>query len=66
LGEVGKAFIVIDRSGPPIEGEALIAWCREKMANYKVPRTVAFVEALPRTATGKVQKFRLAAGSEAK
>ena len=33
------------------------------MANYKAPRAVAFVDALPRTATGKVQKFLLAEGT---
>ena len=42
-----------------LDEDALIAWSRERMANYKVPRTVAFVDALPTNATGKVQKFRL-------
>ncbi len=37
----------------------LIAWCREHMANYKVPRTVVLVDELPLTASGKVQRFRL-------
>ena len=60
MGEIGKAFVVWD----PAQGDpgqaALIAWCREHMANYKVPRSVAFVGALPRNAMGKVEKFRLA------
>ena len=34
-------------------------WCRERMANYKVPRSVEFVDALPRNATGKVLKVEL-------
>jgi fatty-acyl-CoA synthase len=34
--------------------EAIIAWSREKMAAYKVPRRVEFVESLPKTGTGKV------------
>ena len=38
---------------------ALITWCREHMANYKVPREVHFVDELPLTASGKVQRFRL-------
>ena len=39
--------------------ESIIAWCREKMANYKVPRRVEIVDSLPTTASGKVQKFVL-------
>ena len=39
----------------------LIAWCREKMANYKVPRRVEFVDALPLNASGKVLKIELRA-----
>jgi acyl-CoA synthetase (AMP-forming)/AMP-acid ligase II len=62
LGEVGKAYVVRDPAGPPIDHAGLIAWCRENMANYKVPRAVVFVDALPRTATGKLQKFRLTGG----
>ena len=37
----------------------LIAHCREHLAGYKCPKRVEFVAALPRTATGKLQKFRL-------
>jgi acyl-CoA synthetase (AMP-forming)/AMP-acid ligase II len=55
MGEVGKAF-VIARGGATVTPEELIAWCRERLANYKVPRTVELVEALPRNATGKVTK----------
>jgi acyl-CoA synthetase (AMP-forming)/AMP-acid ligase II len=62
LGEVSKAYVVRKEGGPAVNEAGLIAWCREQMANYKVPRAVTFVEALPRNATGKVQKFRLAAG----
>lgn len=56
LGEVGMAFVV---PGGPLEEAELIAWCRERMANFKVPRRVAFLEALPRNASTKVQKFKL-------
>ena len=58
LGEVGKAFIV-PRPGQAIDPTALIAWCREKMANYKVPRYVQAVAALPLNASGKVLKYQL-------
>ena len=58
LGQVGKAFIV--RSpGTSIDEAAVIAWCREEMANYKVPRSVVFLDALPLNATGKVAKADL-------
>jgi acyl-CoA synthetase (AMP-forming)/AMP-acid ligase II len=62
MGEVGKAFVRRDPEGGPIDGPALIAWCRDQMANFKVPRAIVFVDDFPRTPTGKVQKFRLAAG----
>jgi acyl-CoA synthetase (AMP-forming)/AMP-acid ligase II len=55
MGEVGKAFVV-PRAGASLDGDELIAWCREKLANYKVPRFVSVVEALPKNATGKVTK----------
>jgi acyl-CoA synthetase (AMP-forming)/AMP-acid ligase II len=58
LGEVGKAFVVL-RSGATLDAAALIAWSRENMANYKVPRHVAFVDALPLNPSGKVMKFQL-------
>ena len=55
MGEVGKAFVV-PRSGAAVSGEEVIAWCRELLANYKVPRYVEIVAALPKNATGKVTK----------
>ena len=58
MGEVGKAYVVL-REGERATPDAVIAWCREKMANYKVPRFVDIVAVLPTNATGKVQKFRL-------
>jgi HIP---CoA ligase len=59
LGEVGHAFVVA-REGAELDAEALLAWCRDQMANYKVPRTVTLRSSLPLTASGKVQKFALA------
>jgi acyl-CoA synthetase (AMP-forming)/AMP-acid ligase II len=58
LGEVAAAFVVL-RAGASLEADALIAWSRERMANYKVPRSVVVVEALPMNATGKVLKHKL-------
>jgi acyl-CoA synthetase (AMP-forming)/AMP-acid ligase II len=60
MGEVGKAFVVRRRGAQLTEAE-LIAWCRERMANYKVPRSIAFRDALPVNAAGKVEKFVLRA-----
>jgi acyl-CoA synthetase (AMP-forming)/AMP-acid ligase II len=58
MGEVGMAFVV-RKKGATLEEADLLAWARERMANFKVPRYVRFVEALPRNATGKVTKFAL-------
>lgn len=60
MGEVGHAFVQPKR-GSAIDPEELIAFCREKMANYKVPRRVSIVDEFPRTPSGKIQKFRLRA-----
>ncbi len=60
LGEVGMAFVVAAAGGSPSSSE-LISWCRQRMANYKVPRQVGFVDELPLNATGKVHKDALRA-----
>ncbi|HEX3564163.1 MAG TPA: hypothetical protein VHU17_02240, partial [Acidimicrobiales bacterium] len=56
--EVGAAFIV-PRPGLRPDPDEVISWCREHMANFKAPRSVHFVDALPVTSTGKVQKPEL-------
>ncbi|MGH8985003.1 MAG: FadD3 family acyl-CoA ligase [Acidimicrobiia bacterium] len=58
LGEVGKAF-VIPKPGSAPAPEEVIAWCRQELANYKVPRYVEIVDALPRNPIGKVLKYEL-------
>ncbi len=58
LGEVAMAFL-LPTPGSAIEAPALLAWCREQMANYKVPRRVQVVQALPLNAAGKVTKNAL-------
>ena len=58
LGEVGCAFVVPRPGATPSEAE-IIAFCRERLANFKVPRSVRTVAALPRNASGKVLKSEL-------
>jgi acyl-CoA synthetase (AMP-forming)/AMP-acid ligase II len=58
MGEVPMAFVVC-RPGAQLGERELIDWARANMANYKVPRHVAFLAELPLTPSGKVQKFRL-------
>ncbi|HEY0687087.1 MAG TPA: class I adenylate-forming enzyme family protein [Steroidobacter sp.] len=59
LGQAIKAVIVL-REGVPADLMGVKAHCRQHLANYKVPKTVEFAAALPRTASGKVQRFKLA------
>jgi acyl-CoA synthetase (AMP-forming)/AMP-acid ligase II len=58
MGEVGMAFVVPVPGTQPT-AEAIVTWCRDHMANYKVPRRVEIVDALPMNAAGKVTKFVL-------
>jgi HIP---CoA ligase len=60
LGEVGMAFLVL-RPGAAVTADDIVAWSRDQMANYKVPRRVEVVDELPLNATGKVQKDLLRA-----
>jgi acyl-CoA synthetase (AMP-forming)/AMP-acid ligase II len=60
LGEVGKAFVVL-RPGRSATEQELIAWARQTIANFKVPRTIEFRDALPTSPQGKVQKTVLRA-----
>ncbi|NME78099.1 FadD3 family acyl-CoA ligase [Rhodococcus sp. 105337] len=56
LGQVAKAFVV---SANPVPPEELLAWSRERMAGFKAPRAIEYLEALPLNATGKVMKDQL-------
>jgi HIP---CoA ligase len=58
LGEVGAAF-VIPRPGESPTSAGLLSWCRERLANYKVPRYLWFTDALPMNASGKVLRHQL-------
>jgi acyl-CoA synthetase (AMP-forming)/AMP-acid ligase II len=64
LGEVGVAFVVA-RPGVTLDPTELLAWSRDRMANYKVPRRFELVDALPLNATGKVLKYELRARAAA-
>ena len=56
-GEVGKAFLVC--SGAPISSQDIQDFCREKLAKFKVPQEVVFLEALPKNDTGKIDRKAL-------
>ena len=53
-GETVKALVVVKKDANATTAEDIIDWAREKMAAFKVPRVVEFVDALPKTATGKI------------
>ncbi|OEY66332.1 FadD3 family acyl-CoA ligase [Marinobacter sp. X15-166B] len=61
MGEVGCACVVL-KSGVELDEEQLIAWSRQQMANYKVPRRVVFYPDLPKNASNKVDKVALRRG----
>jgi acyl-CoA synthetase (AMP-forming)/AMP-acid ligase II len=61
LGEVGKAFVV--RRDPALTEDDVLGFARERLANFKVPRVVEFVDALPRNLSGKVLKTELHSGT---
>lgn len=56
MGQVGKAFVVTKHT---VTEQDLLSWSRERMAGFKAPRTVEFLDALPLNATGKVMKDQL-------
>ncbi|WP_327053320.1 class I adenylate-forming enzyme family protein [Halomicrococcus gelatinilyticus] len=62
-GETVKAFVV-PADGTDPDAERLRQHCLEHMAAYKHPREVEFVQRLPRTTSGKVQRFKLASGGD--
>ncbi|ALG85985.1 FadD3 family acyl-CoA ligase [Gordonia phthalatica] len=55
LGEVGKAFVTV-KPGADVSPDAVIAFAKEHLANFKVPRVVEIIDALPRNASGKILK----------
>ena len=63
-GEAPHAFVVL-RPGGQATAEDLIGFTRERLAHFKAPKAVHFVGELPKTATGKIQKYVLRGGSPA-
>ena len=61
-GEAPYAFVVL-RDGAQATDRELIDFTRERLAHFKAPHGVSFVEELPKTATGKIQKFVLRSGA---
>jgi len=61
-GETPHAFVVLTADASATEDE-LIAFVRDRIAHYKAPRGITFVAELPKTATGKIQKFVLRGGA---
>ena len=57
-GEVGRAHVVL-AAHATLEPQALLEWLETRLARFKIPRRIVFERALPRTASGKVQKHRL-------
>ena len=57
-GEVGEAFVVL-RPGAALSAGEVVTFLRAELAGYKCPKQVSFIDALPRTASGKVQKTQL-------
>jgi Acyl-CoA synthetases (AMP-forming)/AMP-acid ligases II len=57
-GEEVGAFI-ITREGVTMEPEDVKDFCRGKIARYKIPKYIAFLESYPMTASGKIQKYKL-------
>jgi acyl-CoA synthetase (AMP-forming)/AMP-acid ligase II len=60
-GEVPVAFVALRQTGSTTADE-LVAWCRERLARFKVPKEVTFLDALPRNPSGKVLKRELREG----
>jgi long-chain acyl-CoA synthetase len=58
-GEEVKAVVV--STDPALDAASLIAWCKERLAAYKYPRIVEFVDELPKGPTGKILKRELKA-----
>jgi fatty-acyl-CoA synthase len=56
-GETPCAFVTL-KPGASATVDEIVAWCREHLAGFKIPKTVVF-GALPKTSTGKIQKFVL-------
>ncbi len=57
-GETPCAFVTLKDDAAPVTAEEMVAFCRERLAGFKIPKTIVFGP-LPKTSTGKIQKFKL-------
>jgi long-chain acyl-CoA synthetase len=57
-GELARAYVVV-KPGASVTADELVAHCRGRLAAYKLPRSVAFVDDLPKTSTGKIMRREL-------
>jgi fatty-acyl-CoA synthase len=55
---VGRAVVVLNDGCPP-DGDGIIAYCRERLARFKIPKSVVFADTLPVTGAGKIDKLAL-------
>ncbi|MCL2492955.1 MAG: long-chain fatty acid--CoA ligase [Clostridiales bacterium] len=58
-GEILVAYVVLKEDAPETDGKALLAWLKERLAAYKIPRRIEFKDELPRNSSGKVLKREL-------
>jgi fatty-acyl-CoA synthase len=64
-GEVGKAFIVL-KDGQNVDADDVLHFLRDKLAKYKMPRYIEFMDSLPKTASDKIRKYALTNNGEEK
>jgi len=57
-GEIPVAFVVM-KQGRTASAEDLLAYCKQKLVDYKIPRRIEFLDALPKTGPGKIDKLKL-------
>jgi len=57
-GEIPVAFVAL-RPGRVSTAEELLDYCRQRLVDYKVPRSIQFMDALPKTGPGKIDKLKL-------
>jgi fatty-acyl-CoA synthase len=58
MGEIGRYYIIPKENTQPTK-EEIIAYCKEYIANYKIPKQIIFRNELPLTPAGKIMKSRL-------
>ena len=59
IGEIGVAFVVPTTAVTAVTAEELRMWCRERIADYKVPERIVFLDVLPKGVSGKIQRRAL-------